>query len=347
MIETTKWKTREFSYPDNIPTMISEEEKQYLYWLGEGVWSGAGSIVEIGPWLGGSTVCLAKGMRASGNDAHKQLKVFDNFIWREFMSSRADVALAPGESFHRHFLDNMKDLDGIVDSYARALPDEEISADAEASAKRYSENEQVPMFNGKECDGPIEILFIDGAKSWKGIRHLMNTLVHNLVPGTSLLVCQDYKYWGCYWVPLFLAGIKEYVTPVHNVTSATTVTFQVTGQIPAGLVDALPSHVADLSSEAAIANLNRAADDLARDGDCRGAFNLRLCKVSFLSHKGELQSSLEEFMQIQRRWPMMVNASQLERARNYLKDKTGKAIPTPMRLKLGQLLQKLARKLFS
>ena len=43
--------------------MLSPEECQYLYWLGRSAWTGQGDVVEIGPWLGGSTVCLAAGMR--------------------------------------------------------------------------------------------------------------------------------------------------------------------------------------------------------------------------------------------------------------------------------------------
>ena len=97
-METQAWIDVPFALPSAIPTMISDEERRYLYWLAARVWSGSGDIVEIGPWLGGSTYCLAAGMCDSGHRVAGRLKVFDNFIWRDFMADRAPLELRPGDS---------------------------------------------------------------------------------------------------------------------------------------------------------------------------------------------------------------------------------------------------------
>ena len=80
---------------------------------------------------------------------------------------------------------------------------------------RYSEGGTVPTFQG--LDDSVEILFIDGAKSWRGMAHLIGALSKNLMPGMSLLVCQDYKFWGAYWVPIMMHRLRGHVEVVHNV----------------------------------------------------------------------------------------------------------------------------------
>ena len=84
----------------------------------------------------------------------------------------------------------------------------------------------MPRLDVAPGEGPIEILFIDGAKSWRGMSHLLRIVRERIVPGTTLLVCQDYKYWGTYWVPMMMSRLREYVEPVHNVLGATTVAFR-------------------------------------------------------------------------------------------------------------------------
>ena len=51
-MEHRAWREERFTYPEHVPTMISPEEKRYLHWLTRVAWSGAGDVVEIGPWLG-------------------------------------------------------------------------------------------------------------------------------------------------------------------------------------------------------------------------------------------------------------------------------------------------------
>ena len=206
-MEHRAWKSVVFDYPRAVPTMLADEEKRYLFWLGQHEWSGVGTVVEIGPWLGGSTVCLAAGMRASGHAVRGKLHAVDNFLWREFMATRAPLPLVPGDSFEPFFLRNMVGYTDLVVSHARALPDETIEGDADAGATRFSAEKPVAPFDGLPGGEAVEVLFIDGAKSWRGMRHLLLTLSGRLLPGKTLLVCQDFKYWGAYWVPMMMARL--------------------------------------------------------------------------------------------------------------------------------------------
>jgi len=343
-METRAWQGLTFNYPPHIPTMLSQEEMVYLYWLGKSVWDGKGIIIEIGPWLGGSTACLAAGMKGSPHDAQKRLKVFDNFIWREFMAERAPLPIQPGNSFEPFFRENISGFREIVEVHARALPDEAISHDREAQKKRFHETGKVPIFENLYRD-PVAVLFIDGAKSWKGMLHLLKTLNKNLVPSKSYLVCQDYKYWGTYWVPVMMTRLEKYVEPVHNVLSATTVTFRVTTAIPDRLFEHYEEDARQLDTDKTLAAIDKAASMLALEGDTLGAANVLLGKVSFLSHQGKVDLAAAAFKQCQCSWKAFQPRWQLERVRQYLSSEKSIDIPRPLSHKIVDMLQKGSRKI--
>lgn len=344
-MEHNSWKNVNFTYPPTIPTMISQEEKQYLFWLGQSVWQGQGAVVEIGPWLGGSTVSLAAGMRASGHDtAAEQLHTCDNFIWRDFMADRAQLPIKSGDSFYPYFLENIRDYKQIIKSYVQALPDEVIESDDEAGNKRFFESDEIPIFQGISHH-QVEILFVDGAKSWRGTKHLLNVLREKLIPKAAFLVCQDYKYWGTYWVPIMMSRLGEHLKAVHNTLTGTTVTFQLLSEIPQSFIDALEDHVVDMNSEQCLQEIDQASSLLAADGDALGSMNVQLSKVSFLSHQGKLEQAVEAFEQIQQLWPNELNIGQLERAREYLQSERGYYIPRPPNLQKTYCGQRMKRAL--
>lgn len=311
--------------------MLQPEETQYLYWLGASVWMSGGIVLEIGPWLGGSTICLAAGMHASGRPSEGRLHAVDNFLWREFMATRAALPLQPGESFEPYFLKNLQIYQDIVVSHAATLPDETIEGDNEATAKRSANEASVGTLSVAPGEGAIEILFIDGAKSWRGMSHLLRIVRERIVPGKTLLVCQDYKYWGTYWVPMMMSRLKEYVEPVHNVLGATTVAFRLKSEIPASALDALEDHVSRIPTDAGLALIDKARRLLLADVDWLGAANVSLCRVSFLAHQGKADAAAVAFKQAQEAWPPFASAEQLERARNYLREEKGIEIKRPWR----------------
>ncbi len=223
-----EWHEIKFKYP-GIPTMISEEEIRYLYWLALTHWTGEGHVVEMGPWLGGSTICLAAGMRQNTSGIDKKLYVFDNFVWQEFMSRRASLPLKVGDLFQAYFQENLKEYRDLMVVYKQSLPDDLIPSDKDAMAIR-TINPDKPQLLKWEPKEPVEILFIDGAKSWDGISFLLKEFSNYLIPGKTLLVCQDYKYWGAYWVSLILEILSDHLELVHNLNS-NTVTFRLTTEI--------------------------------------------------------------------------------------------------------------------
>ncbi len=333
-METRAWKRISFEYPRAVPTMLAPEEKQYLFWLGRDAWDGTGLLVEIGPWLGGSTVCLASGMRASGRDARAHLHTVDNFLWREFMAARAPLPLPSGESFEPYFRKNLETFRDIVVAHARALPDDAV-AESETNAA------QVPPLEGLPGSEPVSILFIDGAKSWRGMRHLLRVLSGRLQPGKSILVCQDFKYWSACWVPMMMARLEGLVEPVHNVLGGTTVAFRLVHPIPITTLDTLEDGIEHVPVIDGLELLDEAAAWLAKDGDALGAAHVALARVRFLSALGKNNEAARAFEEIQSRWPSRRDVSQVVIASSFIRSQTGSNIPRPLAISLTWQWQKL------
>jgi hypothetical protein len=170
------------------------------------------------------------------------------------------------------------------------------------------------------------------------MKHLLGIVRERMIPGRSLLVCQDFKYWGTYWVPMMMVRLREYFEPVHNVLGATTVAFRLAKEIPSAVLERFEDHVARIPTQEGLRLINEARKLLMRDFDGAGAANLSLCRVSFLAHQGKSSEAAVAFKQAQWMWPAFVDSSQLERARTYLREEKGIKIAKPVRFPIERKL---------
>lgn len=311
-----------------VPTMVSRAEQRYLFWLARTQWRDEGHVVEIGPWLGGSTLCLARGMERARPAAHHRLHAFDNFTWRGFMARFAALPLADGESFERFFRANVATQAARIAVHARTLPDEPTPLDAEATGVRGRAAPPLAPF-AWDAREPVEILFVDGAKSWRGMRWLLAHVAGSLAPG-ALLVCQDFKHWGSSWVPLFVARVAEQLELVHVVRRGSTATFRLTRPLAPAALEALPDDAAALEPAGALADLDAMARWIDTTGDALGAAHVRLGGVQFLAQLGREREALARFEEVQGAWPLRGAKGQLEDARRYLLARG--ATPGPLRV---------------
>lgn len=67
-----------FPAAHRVPTMLSDRELNYLYWLGSTL-PEQSQVVELGSFLGGSTAVLVEGLRAGGR-RHRPTPVYDAFL---------------------------------------------------------------------------------------------------------------------------------------------------------------------------------------------------------------------------------------------------------------------------
>ena len=190
--------------PD-VPGMTSDAECRYLYWLTREHAKGRGAVVEIGPWLGRSTIHLAAGMRDAGSQAI--LRSYDRFVWDAHQAGRGVLPLEIGESFKDHFLANVRGV------YERSEAVEGDLADARWDS------------------GPIEILFLDAPKNGRDLHRTFETFGPHLQSDGGLVVLQDYLFVLAPEIALVMADLSGCLTPVHSVSPGGTASFAVTGPV--------------------------------------------------------------------------------------------------------------------
>lgn len=190
----------------SVPGMVTESECRYLYWLTSRGYSGAGAVVEVGTWLGRSTLHLAAGLRDAGYNS--SLHCFDQFVWRSDHARKSALPLQRGGDFQPYFERNVRPVYPGIE-VTRATLDE--------------------MIWGR---GPIEILFLDAPKTLVDLSSALASFASSLAPGKSLIVFQDFLHSPSYALAAVVSRLRESLRPVHFVTGGATATFAVTAALP-------------------------------------------------------------------------------------------------------------------
>lgn len=167
--------------------MIGPEERRCFYWLARHALSGAGCIVDAGSFIGASTFCFAAG--AAENTCFMKEK--DGKLPRPVVHAFDVVQVLEsyvGEAIRKDFRPIAKG-----DSYLDIF---EYQTALFASFIRLQEGD----FLEKTWTGePIEILFVDLAKTRQLNSHIVKEFFPSLIPGRSLLLHQDYFHcWHPY-----------------------------------------------------------------------------------------------------------------------------------------------------
>jgi hypothetical protein len=184
-----------------VPGMISPGESRYLYWLAGACHTGAGAVVEVGTWLGRSTLHLAGGLRDSGYAT--PLHCFDNFVWHGASdNSKSGLNLPAGADFEAYFLENIAPFRADI---------------------RVSKTDFAGI--AWPADQPIDILFLDGPKNAEHVSQCLRAFAPALVPGQTMLVFQDYQHPLSYDIPLAVQSLGDALALRHTVASGGTVSF--------------------------------------------------------------------------------------------------------------------------
>jgi hypothetical protein len=79
--------------------------------------------------------------------------------------------------------------------------------------------------------GPIEIMFIDLAKTWELNTYVVQNFFSKLIPGKSLILQQDYIHFHEYWIHLTMEYFHEYFEFLETMWGGTAV-FKYVKKIP-------------------------------------------------------------------------------------------------------------------
>lgn len=210
------WDQHPLSGELGAETMLSIDEVNYLHWLGKTQYTGTGRVVELGSFLGGSTLALSKGL--AQNPAWKQpLLAYDRFIMFNDQENRYAHIASPGESFLPVFQNNLRAYKDHITTRPMGIPDPIPGVDHTEAL--YPERE------------PIEILFVDAAKSWPVHLTILKVFGPHLIPDKSVVIQQDFKWATVFYLPLHMYQLRSCFEPAHDIPQASTTAFHYTGGI--------------------------------------------------------------------------------------------------------------------
>ena len=218
----------------DIPGMLAPEECEYLGEVASRV-QGRGRVVELGCFLGRSTVSLVDGLRANPR-AILPMLTYDSFRLDGFAASHFDLSLRAGDDFQPLFRDFVG-KDRLASMAVRAVWVPENLTEVSEHAL-YPEQE------------PIELLFVDLAKSWRLHKAVLQAFGRHMVDG-AVLIEQDFRDSQAYWIPVNHHSLRHIFDSEHWTTTSCTVSFRSVRGLTASDVAMLPDPMAMTVAEAA------------------------------------------------------------------------------------------------
>jgi hypothetical protein len=192
--------------------MLTDNELCFLEQYGRHSYTGAGKIVDLGCWLGGSTLALARGVAENPQQSRKTrrrpIDAFDRFIWEDWMTPigrMLDVPkqYAPGDDY-------LEDVEAVLRSHEGMV--------------RFRRQELLEEPDFRDL---IEFLFIDAMRSWPLANAIQRTFFPRLIPERSLIVQQDFGYHHpiVATAHVLMWRLRDAFEPVYHVPDSCSVVF--------------------------------------------------------------------------------------------------------------------------
>jgi hypothetical protein len=171
--------------------MTRGEEQHWLRTYAAQSYSGAGAIVDLGCFLGATTISLAEGLALNEQAASKQIHAFDLFLWGEGYETWAkgrevEGLFAVGSSFLPEFLRRTREWRDYI-----------VVHEGDLSRARWE-------------GGPIEFLFIDAMKSPRLASAIASNFFPHLIPGKSYIAHQDFPDCFTPWIHFLTFWLRDY-----------------------------------------------------------------------------------------------------------------------------------------
>lgn len=200
----------------DIPGMVSSDEMAFFTESAARYVGREGAIVDLGCWLGSTSIALAQGILSHGSkvdNSNEKVFGFDLFQWEGWMPARIPYCLyEPGESFLPE---------------ARRVVREHGGARVELI--------QTDLGLYQWSGGPIKILLVDAMKNEELAIRIPRNFFPSLVPG-SLLIHQDFKHYYTSWIHVLQYQLRQFFRFYRSVPWGT-VAFEVLASIPGEAVD--------------------------------------------------------------------------------------------------------------
>jgi hypothetical protein len=251
--------------------MTTASEKAYLYWYGRHIFTGKGDIVDLGCWLGSTTIAMAMGLERNANVTSKKfIHSYDEFIWRAYMANGAKGTNLEGKyQAGDSFLDEFERRTHLWRQYIKACPGD--------------------LAEVGWSGGPIEFLLIDAMKSWDAASGVVQKFFPALVPGFSIIMHQDFAHWYTAWIHPIHYRFRDYFEPLYDVPFSGSLVFRLIRPLPSELLkqEWLPQQFTHEEIESAFAYSLGIASREKRP-------NIIAAKVMYFIQAGQLDRARKE-----------------------------------------------------
>lgn len=266
MLQSTQslpWYHSDYRLPASVQSLLTEPEVAMLEYICRCQFTGAGAIVDVGSFLGGSTVAIVDGLLQNPcfDPQKHRVQSYDLFQLLQPLQAYGAWAdqLGEGYSFLKDFERNLGDRLRLVDVHAGDLLQETWN------------------------DGPIEIAFIDVAKTPELNSHVIRQFFPSLIPGKSILIQQDLQYPGCPWLVVCMYVLRDYFSVVDTLP-CNSVVYRLEKAIPQEMLEQ-----ADCIRMERIRILHREA---LRELPTRTRSMLALDEVAWLQEDGKSENAI-------------------------------------------------------
>ena len=177
--------------------MLGLEERKLLYQLARYTYTGEGAVVELGAFCGASTCCLAAGMKDNPRAAGRHVDSYDCFIASEpylveFIREHFGETLHIGQSFASIFRRATAEFADLIEVHAGDLLDQSWPSTM-----------------------PIEILFVDVAKTLALSGKVLTEFVPHLTPGKSIVIHQDFYHPTAFYLPVVMDFLMDHFSIIE------------------------------------------------------------------------------------------------------------------------------------
>ncbi|HMO18060.1 MAG TPA: hypothetical protein PKA63_07515 [Oligoflexia bacterium] len=291
-----------------IPSETTIEERRFLYNFFRYLWFGTGDVLEIGPFLGGTTRAIALGMLnnpAFSISKHKFLtydqfsayytgESFASFLLPLFESGALPASLydeLKNETTEtREFFEIFKLIHNNQDYYSL------ISANTGIVPDKIEDRDKDSIFSVPK-DSNFECVFVDGCKSWYGTKAFFMEIANNIRNG-SYVIFQDYGWYTCFWIPSFVEIFRDHFEQIAMVDS--TYTFVLKKSLtPDNVANNFPDSPEHLGSDIIEMIFNSVILKAAYRGDTRQMVFGRLQLAGALAYIGEKRRAKDIYLSLE------------------------------------------------
>jgi hypothetical protein len=254
--------------------MTTTTEQAYFEEYARSMYTGVGEIVDLGCWLGSTTISLAKGLARNGSPrvASHGVHAYDQFLWQAWM----DACVRGTEIEGRY-----KEGDSFLEEFHKRIT---------PWANR------IRVHAGDLCDldwngGPIEFLLIDVMKSWDLANATVRTFFPFLMPNRSYILQQDFAHFYTSWIHLIHYRFRDYFRLAHIIPYSQSFVFEYVAKLPAHLIDR-SFDVSAISMDEVDAAFEHS---LSFTTDPRTRATITASKVMYHIHTGNIRKARTEF----------------------------------------------------